>query len=595
MTLPIALAHLEAAGLIQLFAAQPELEYIFRHALVRDAAYGSLLHRQRRALHQAAGEALEANADAGPLGAGLAPLLGHHFDEAGDAVRALRYYTLAGEAAAAQYALPEAIGFFDRALVLARGQSGLDAATLMALYRQRGRALQSIGQWDLTWRNYLELEDEAQARGAPALRLAGLIERATLRAVFGPMFDPAASVSLSHQALALAEQLHDRAARARILWNMMRATSYDDVDGGLAIGEQALTLARQAGDTRQLAFTLHDLHYTFRAAGQFDRALDVLAEARALFRQLGDQHMLADNLNQTAMLLLPMGELDQVVTLTEEADTVSVGSRNDGQHNLSHLMAGSAYLDRGRPDLALAKLQAAWATVVSPWSYGIVAQGLAEVWASLGNLEEALTTLQTNSAHTRQVPLWTLLGRGLLGQQALVEIALGRLKAAAATVAEAKALTGAGMQFGALTLDRSEKLFIADVQLALARHDPAAALALCAESLPTMRRLSLRRPLPEMLSLQAAALEAAGQPEAAYHSLLEARAVATAIGQRRTLWSILARLAAYEAARGEPEASSRLRAEAAAIVTAFAQHAGSAALSESFLSLPSVQAVLHST
>ena len=45
---------LESGGLIEIAALQPELEYLFRHALVQEAAYSSLLKQDRRALHRAA-------------------------------------------------------------------------------------------------------------------------------------------------------------------------------------------------------------------------------------------------------------------------------------------------------------------------------------------------------------------------------------------------------------------------------------------------------------------------------------------------------------------------------------------------------------
>ncbi len=47
------------ADLIREVNSRPELEYVFRHILVRASAYGSLLHRQRRQLQQAAGVAQE--------------------------------------------------------------------------------------------------------------------------------------------------------------------------------------------------------------------------------------------------------------------------------------------------------------------------------------------------------------------------------------------------------------------------------------------------------------------------------------------------------------------------------------------------------
>src|SRR5215510_4740562 len=104
MILTVQLGLLESAGLIQLAAIQPELEYLFRHVLVKDAAYHSLVKGDRRALHRAVGETLESvYAGHNPehtLGQ-VYPLLGLHFAEAGDARRAQRYFTLAGQAAAA--------------------------------------------------------------------------------------------------------------------------------------------------------------------------------------------------------------------------------------------------------------------------------------------------------------------------------------------------------------------------------------------------------------------------------------------------------------------------------------------------------------
>ena len=49
---------LEASGLVQVATLEPELEYLFRHALVQDAAYSSLLKQDRRTLHRLAADTL---------------------------------------------------------------------------------------------------------------------------------------------------------------------------------------------------------------------------------------------------------------------------------------------------------------------------------------------------------------------------------------------------------------------------------------------------------------------------------------------------------------------------------------------------------
>jgi len=81
---------LEAKGLIRLASMRPELEYLFRHGLVQDAAYSSLLKQERRELHGRVGAALEALY---PERAGeLALVLAMHFEKPGDPMRAIDYY-----------------------------------------------------------------------------------------------------------------------------------------------------------------------------------------------------------------------------------------------------------------------------------------------------------------------------------------------------------------------------------------------------------------------------------------------------------------------------------------------------------------------
>ncbi len=107
------LSALEAGGLIEIAALQPELEYLFRHALVQEAAYSSLLKQDRRALHRAAAETILA-LHPGREGE-LAAVVAMHYEQAGDGNRAAEYLVLAGEHAVARFANREAFAFFGRA------------------------------------------------------------------------------------------------------------------------------------------------------------------------------------------------------------------------------------------------------------------------------------------------------------------------------------------------------------------------------------------------------------------------------------------------------------------------------------------------
>ena len=49
---------LESVGLVELYQTEPELEYLFRHVLIQEAAYASMVRYERRRLHHLVGEVL---------------------------------------------------------------------------------------------------------------------------------------------------------------------------------------------------------------------------------------------------------------------------------------------------------------------------------------------------------------------------------------------------------------------------------------------------------------------------------------------------------------------------------------------------------
>lgn len=103
-----ALERLVAGDLVVARGGSPAAEYAFRHALVQDAAYESLLRADRKRLHQAIAQALEAGF---PEIAEREPeALAYHFERAGLHEAAARYWLRAGQRALAASANMEAIG-----------------------------------------------------------------------------------------------------------------------------------------------------------------------------------------------------------------------------------------------------------------------------------------------------------------------------------------------------------------------------------------------------------------------------------------------------------------------------------------------------
>jgi tetratricopeptide (TPR) repeat protein len=107
---------LESVGLVELYQTEPELEYLFRHVLVQEAAYASMVRQERRRLHHLVGEALEGRYSTGQRD--LAAVLALHFEQAGDQDKALDYLVVAAEYALERFANREAMGFLERAAAL---------------------------------------------------------------------------------------------------------------------------------------------------------------------------------------------------------------------------------------------------------------------------------------------------------------------------------------------------------------------------------------------------------------------------------------------------------------------------------------------
>jgi predicted ATPase len=107
---------LVASGLIFQEGDPPTAKYLFKHALVQEAAYSTILHKTRQLLHARIGEALESRfAERVKM---EPELLAYHYEQAGLPAPAVGYWHLAARRAAERSANIEALNHFNRALDL---------------------------------------------------------------------------------------------------------------------------------------------------------------------------------------------------------------------------------------------------------------------------------------------------------------------------------------------------------------------------------------------------------------------------------------------------------------------------------------------
>jgi class 3 adenylate cyclase/tetratricopeptide (TPR) repeat protein len=114
--LQASLDRLAEADLLFVEGASPQASYRFKHALVQDAAYDSLLKTRRQALHRRAGELLRDD----PERAAAEPeVIAHHFTQAGLVELSIEWWGRAGDQALRRSAFEEAIAHLGKAIAMA--------------------------------------------------------------------------------------------------------------------------------------------------------------------------------------------------------------------------------------------------------------------------------------------------------------------------------------------------------------------------------------------------------------------------------------------------------------------------------------------
>ncbi len=551
------LRELEALAFIREAARLPEVEYAFRHALTRDAAYATILRRRRRQFHKRVGEAFEA----------LFPdrleeeahRLAEHFSEALILDKAQHYYTMAGDHAGRLYANNEAIEHYGKAIRLAR-DSGTDQQ-LARLYKRLGRTYEADGHYDNALAMHKEMIALAEQRGAPSLKLQALLSEATIRGTFTDKFDARKGYALSNEALTLARELGDARAESKAYWNLSLLGTYavQDVHQTIEHGEQAVSIARKHRLREELAYALHDLARPYAMAGRLADGQIALEEAAQLWRELGRSNMVADNRTTLAENLNLQGDLLNGINKCEEA--LRISRRTSSYWGQAYALATMApmLLEIGRVDEALAAwdegLDAAErANFSAPQVYARA--NLALSYAYLGDLERAfqVTDQAQRVVENLKMPAFS----------SLPQLTYSYLHALNGNEEEARRLFPSSIY--SLTIARSEPILFGlavstELLITLAEEDFAATLSGVDQALREARQSGLSLLIPELQMIKARALHGLNRIDEAAQLLAVAAEHARSFGAKRTLLPILSLQSQVEQEQGNEPAAAAARAE----------------------------------
>jgi class 3 adenylate cyclase/tetratricopeptide (TPR) repeat protein len=364
-----ALGQLSDAGLLFCRGTPPNSSYLFKHALVQDAAYSMLLRARRQELHGRVAAVLEQRfAD---LVERQPELLAHHLTGAGETDRAVDQWLKAGQHAAARLAHIEAIAHFERGLSALAALAEDPARDRREIELQLARGLSL-----LTAHGFTEPEAaNAYARARQVAEQRGDSHQLFM-AVYG-LWQAANGAGRIPDCLSLSNTLQQLAAEN------------DDDELRLQAHHSAWTTCLFSGEpaaAREHCETGHRLYDP---------------ERHRLHRELYGGHdpgTCAHNIAAQANWLL--GYPEKALTLAREA--LALAERIGHPFSLALALQHNAmiHLDRGEPELALQRLVAVVALaaeqrlglVLKPW----VLRGAAlTLW---GGFEDAVVCLREGLA-----------------------------------------------------------------------------------------------------------------------------------------------------------------------------------------------------
>jgi tetratricopeptide (TPR) repeat protein len=311
-----------AGRLVEEVSAGPG-QWRLAHALVREVLYGRLPPSRRMQLHRQAGAAIEARF-ADDLERRLVELADHYL-RAGPAAAAsaIDYAARAGAQALELLAWEEAAGHFQRALDavdLAPAEVGVDLRRHCDLELALAEARMAIGEVPSARAGY--------ERAAALARRLGSAERLARAALGLGVEDIVVAVdelqiSLLDEALGMLGG--DSALRARVLARLARALLYTPaLRRRLELCDEAVAIARQAGDAATLAAVLHDRHITtWGLDRQARQLLPTADEIVQLADAAGDRILALQGRSLRILDLLELGQVAEMRTETAAYDRIA--------------------------------------------------------------------------------------------------------------------------------------------------------------------------------------------------------------------------------------------------------------------------------
>lgn len=382
------LVTLEEADLLQPSPPPSTGEIRFKHILIRDTVYHSLLRATRAQYHAAIARWFEAHT----LDQAVPPyaLLAYHYEQTEDEEKKVEYFVKAGYQATQSYANHEAYLFFTKALNLIsdpawryklllerehicnligdRDQQRVDLEELLKLVNdgmddaQRAIVYNRLAIWHESWGEYAAAR-AAFEQGLAAARRAGAhgSEAESLHRIASAAWRQGnftEAIASAQAALEIARSVNDSSREAACYTTLgVVYRTLGDLRQAKACYQQALEIRRRLGDRREVAISLSQLGNVQIDQGAYTNALHYHSQALDLFRQAGDRRGEAWSLSGLGSAYLACGDTSTALVHFEQALSLRQAIHDRRGEGVSLSDIGNVRLAEGKTDKAIAFLR----------------------------------------------------------------------------------------------------------------------------------------------------------------------------------------------------------------------------------------------
>jgi tetratricopeptide (TPR) repeat protein/class 3 adenylate cyclase len=299
--------QIDVAEKVQIWRAMNELRYIFRHSLLREAAYGMQLHTRLQQLHRLIGESME-RIYADKIEERYVDLA-FHFEKADAPEKTIEYLRKAGDYARRNFQNQQALEFYEK--LLARLGSQQDTNKQVRTLLKKGRILELIGKWEDCKNTYTQALTVAKQNRDVLLIGRSLNSVGRVLMLKGDYFE---AMQFLQKGIQLFESIEDQYGIAEVHANLghlyFRQGKYVEAKKYF---QSSISTGQSVRGYVIDAQTVANLGLTFMNQGNYEEGIRQQQEHLAYCQQHNDKQGMATMQTYIGIVFLEKGDYDEAL------------------------------------------------------------------------------------------------------------------------------------------------------------------------------------------------------------------------------------------------------------------------------------------